>query len=265
MSGRRCASVSSAQTTDDLFNPSRLQRLDLQLHSSDWSKLKENFQTNTFYPADIVWNGQTVRNAGIRSRGRGSRNPHKPGLKVDFDKYSANQKFLGLKSLVLDNLTQDPSGIHETVAMAFMRAARHSHAARNARQAVREQRIHRPLRARRSRRQGLAGARLRIDRRRRAERRLALRVRVSGRLALHRPRHRPGAVQIALRSHDARIGTGRREVSPGPGADHARQPDAGRSLRRGDRAGDSICPGSSASSRCRRSSATPMVSSARSA
>ena len=33
---------------------------------------------------------------------------------------SANQKFLGLKSLVLDNLTQDPSGIHETVAMAFM-------------------------------------------------------------------------------------------------------------------------------------------------
>ena len=41
------------------------------------------------------------------------------GLKVDFDKYSGNQKFLGLKSLVLDNLTQDPSGIHETVSMRF--------------------------------------------------------------------------------------------------------------------------------------------------
>ena len=117
------ASVSSAQTTDDLFNPTALQRLDLQLHSADWLKLKDNFQSNTFYPADMVWNGQTVRNAGIRSRGRGSRNQHKPGLKVDFDKYSANQKFLGLKSLVLDNLTQDPSGIHETVAMAFMARA----------------------------------------------------------------------------------------------------------------------------------------------
>jgi spore coat protein CotH len=109
----------SAQTTDDLFNSATLQRLDLELHSADWAKLKENFQTNTYYPADLVWNGQTVRNVGIRSRGRGSRHPHKPGLKVDFDRYQTNQKFLGLKSLVLDNLTQDPSGIHETVSMKF--------------------------------------------------------------------------------------------------------------------------------------------------
>jgi spore coat protein H len=112
--------VSSGQTTDDLFNSTTLQRVDLELHSADWQKLKDNFQTNTYYPADLVWNGQTVRNVGIRSRGRGSRNAHKPGLKVDFDKYSTNQKFLGLKAVVLDNLTQDPSGIHETVAMAFL-------------------------------------------------------------------------------------------------------------------------------------------------
>lgn len=108
-----------AQTTADLFNDTTLQRLDLDLHSADWAKLRENFQTNTFYPADLRWNGQTVYNVGIRSRGRGSRNANKPGLKIDFDKYSTNQKFLGLKSLVLDNLTQDPSGIHETVSMKF--------------------------------------------------------------------------------------------------------------------------------------------------
>jgi spore coat protein CotH len=109
----------SAQTTDELFNTTTLQRIDLEVHSTDWAKLQENFQTNTYYPADFVWNGQTVRNVGIRSRGRGSRNAHKPGLKIDFDRYSTNQKFLGLKSLVLDNLTQDPSGIHETVSMRF--------------------------------------------------------------------------------------------------------------------------------------------------
>jgi spore coat protein CotH len=109
----------SAQTTDDLFRAQTMMRVDLELHSADWAKLKENFQTNTFYPADFKWNGQTVFNVGIRSRGRGSRNANKPGLKVDFDQYSTNQKFLGLKSLVLDNLTQDPSGIHETVSMRF--------------------------------------------------------------------------------------------------------------------------------------------------
>jgi spore coat protein CotH len=108
-----------AQTADDLFSTTDLQRVDLWLHSSDWAKLKAEFQTNTYYPADMTWNGITVRNVGIRSRGRGSRSPHKPGLRVDFDRYTSAQRFIGLKSLVLDNVTQDASGIHESVAMAF--------------------------------------------------------------------------------------------------------------------------------------------------
>src|SRR5687768_1713107 len=102
------APAGAQTTTDELFRATTLNRVDLELHSADWAKLKENFQANTFYPADFKWNGQTVFNVGIRSRGRGSRNANKPGLKVDFDKYSTDQKFLGLKSLVLDNLTQDP-------------------------------------------------------------------------------------------------------------------------------------------------------------
>ena len=111
--------ATQAQTADELFNNQTLQRIDIYLHSSDWTNLQDNFQSNTYYPADFLWNGQTVRNAGVRSRGRGSRYTHKPGLKIEFNKYSDKQKFLGLKSLVIDNLTQDPSGIHETVSMAF--------------------------------------------------------------------------------------------------------------------------------------------------
>lgn len=109
-----------AQTSDDLFNPDALQRVDIWLNSSDWSKLKAAFQENTYYPADVTWNGQTVRNVGIRSRGLGSRSSTKPGLRVDFDRYSDGQHFLGLKSFVLDNLTQDRTGIKETTAMRFM-------------------------------------------------------------------------------------------------------------------------------------------------
>jgi spore coat protein CotH len=113
------AHAAQAQTSDDLFSRTDLQRVDLWVHSSDWAKLKAEFQTNTYYPADMTWNGITVRNVGIRSRGRGSRSGHKPGLRVDFDRYTTAQRFLGLKSLVLDNVTQDASGIHESVAMAF--------------------------------------------------------------------------------------------------------------------------------------------------
>ncbi len=108
-----------AQTQDDLFNPDVLQRLELWLNEADWEKLKANFQENTYYPADVIWSGTTVRNVGIRSRGLGSRSATKPGLRVDFDRYNSGQQFLGLKSFVLDNLTQDHSGIKETVTMRF--------------------------------------------------------------------------------------------------------------------------------------------------
>ena len=112
-------SPAAAQTQDDFFNPEVVQRVELWLHEADWNKLKANFQENTYYPADMTWNGITVRSVGIRSRGLGSRSATKPGLRVDFDRYSDGQQFLGLKSFVLDNLTQDHSGVKETVAMRF--------------------------------------------------------------------------------------------------------------------------------------------------
>ena len=110
-------SLADAQGFEDLFNTAALQRLDLLVNSRDWEKLKANFQENDYYPADLRWNGQTVRNVGIRSRGLGSRSGTKPGLKVDFNRYATGQTFLGLASIVLDNLTQDPSGMRERVAM----------------------------------------------------------------------------------------------------------------------------------------------------
>ena len=113
------AGAAQAQTADALFASQDLQRVDLFLHSADWLKLRAEFQSNTYYPADLTLNGQTVRNVGIRSRGRGSRSSNKPGLRVDFDRYTTAQRFLGLKSFVLDNSTQDTSGVHEAVAMAF--------------------------------------------------------------------------------------------------------------------------------------------------
>ncbi len=116
-------SVSTAgirgQATADIFDPNVLHRIDLNLHTSDWAKLKANFQSNDYYPSDLTWNGETVRNVGIRSRGRGSRNGVKPGLRVDFDRYATGQTFLGQKHLVLRNHTQDPSAIHENTAMWF--------------------------------------------------------------------------------------------------------------------------------------------------
>src|SRR5262245_55003872 len=108
-----------AQTADDFFNDSVLDRVDLLIHPTDWAKLRENYQINEYYPATLRWHDMTVVNVGIRSRGLGSRSGTKPGLRVDMDRYSSKQTFLGLKSFILDNGVQDHSFMKETVTMKF--------------------------------------------------------------------------------------------------------------------------------------------------
>ena len=109
----------AADPADPFFDGSVLQDVFLTINSRDWDSLKAHFLENTYYPADFRWNGQTVRNIGIRSRGTGSRSGVKPGLRVDFDRYTTDQKFLGLKSFILRNNTQDPSGMRERLSMAL--------------------------------------------------------------------------------------------------------------------------------------------------
>ena len=118
---------------DPFFDGNVLHDIFLTINSRDWQSLKDHFLDNTYYPADFKWNGQVVRNIGIRSRGTGSRSGVKPGLRVDFNRYSTDQNFLGLKSFILRNNTQDPSGMRERLSMELFKrmgvvAEREAHA-----------------------------------------------------------------------------------------------------------------------------------------
>jgi spore coat protein CotH len=111
--------ASSAQSLDDLFNPDTVQEIRLYINSRDLQELHSGYLENTYYTADLEWRGLRVRNVGVRSRGTGSRNPTKLGLRVDFDRYTTNQTLFGLRSLILDNNWQDPSFVAERTSMAF--------------------------------------------------------------------------------------------------------------------------------------------------
>jgi len=120
-------------TDDDLFNDAVLHEILLYVHPRDWAALKANYQLNDYYPAHFVWNGQILRNVGIRSRGTGSRSPIKPGLRVDFNIYDPTQTLFGLTSIILRNNTQDASSLHERLSMKLFAqmgipASRTSHA-----------------------------------------------------------------------------------------------------------------------------------------
>lgn len=106
---------------DALFDDTVLHEVNLVINSKDWQALKDDYLANTYYPCDFRWRGHVVRNVGIRSRGNASRSAIKPGLRVDFDRYATDQKFLGLKSFILRNNTQDPSSLRERISMLLFR------------------------------------------------------------------------------------------------------------------------------------------------
>jgi spore coat protein H len=113
-----CTAPATAQTSDDLFAPAVLQDIQLTMKQGDWETLQANYLIDTYYPADMKWREVVVPQVGVRSRGSGSRNAKKPGLKVDFGRY-LDQTAFGLKSIVLANAIQDPSMLAQRIGLGM--------------------------------------------------------------------------------------------------------------------------------------------------
>jgi len=119
--------------SDSFFDDTVLHDVRLAINGRDLESLHVNFLSNEYYPVNFAWRDKTMPGVGIRSRGTGSRSGVKPGLRIDFDRYATDQKFLGLKSVIFRNQTQDPSHLRERLAMLFFRrmglkAERQAHA-----------------------------------------------------------------------------------------------------------------------------------------
>jgi hypothetical protein len=113
-----CTAPATAQTSDDLFAPTVLHDIQLTMKQGDWETLQANYLIDTYYPADMKWREVVVPQVGVRSRGSGSRNAKKPGLKVDFGRY-LDQTAFGLKSIVLANAIQDPSMLAQRIGLGM--------------------------------------------------------------------------------------------------------------------------------------------------
>jgi hypothetical protein len=105
-----------------IFDPKVLHEARLDLDPLAWQALRDNYLDNQYYAANLTVDGASVLQVGIRSRGEGSRNEEKPGLKVEFDKYVPGQEYYGYKSLVIDNLTTDTSMLRERLSFLVFEA-----------------------------------------------------------------------------------------------------------------------------------------------
>jgi spore coat protein CotH len=114
--------VAPARAADPIFDQSLLHETRIVMDPADWQALRDNFRTNQYYAANISIDGEVVQQVGIRSRGKGSRSGTKPGIQVDVNKYVSGQEFHGYKSIVVDNLVQDPSFLREPLSFAVFEA-----------------------------------------------------------------------------------------------------------------------------------------------
>jgi spore coat protein CotH len=112
--------VVHAQPDADFFDPETLQEVRLFINSRDLAEMLERYWEDRHYPADFMWRDIRVRNVAVRIRGLATRSREKPGLRIDFNRYVDGQEFLGLDSLVLDNVLKDPALIRERMSMAFI-------------------------------------------------------------------------------------------------------------------------------------------------
>jgi spore coat protein CotH len=106
-----------------LFDQGMLHDVRLELAARDWDTLRANYASNAYYRARITIDGQDAGvEVGLRSRGKGTRNSRKPGLRVDFNRYVERGSFGGYNSLVLENMYGDLSFLHERLAFTVFRA-----------------------------------------------------------------------------------------------------------------------------------------------
>jgi spore coat protein CotH len=115
-------SAPSSRAADPIFSQGTLHEFRIVMDPADWKSLRQNFFGNQYYAANISVDGEVLEQVGVRSRGKGSRNGEKPGLLIDTNKYVSNQEFHGLKKLVLDNVIQDASFLHEPLAYQVFEA-----------------------------------------------------------------------------------------------------------------------------------------------
>jgi spore coat protein CotH len=113
------------------FDPDHVVLVELSIDESDWDTLRNEsrsffsefngdcmsqpfYSDYTTVPADIVIDGESLDNIGIRKKGFiGSQSTEKPSLKINLDEYEDGAELFGVDNVTLNNAVQDPSLIRQ--------------------------------------------------------------------------------------------------------------------------------------------------------
>ncbi len=107
---------------DTLFNTDEIMTVDIIMSDEEWQNLLDNAINEQYSACDIVINGETFYNVGIRAKGNTSLTnivnddtTDRYSFKIKFDEYVKGQTFHGLDKLVLNNNYADATNMKEAI------------------------------------------------------------------------------------------------------------------------------------------------------
>ncbi len=111
------------------YNPLVVSKVELNLPTASFNELNNNPGTTVYQTASVTITTAdgvvtTLNNIGVRLKGQATRTNlyGKAPMKLKFDAFVPEQKFLGLTRMTLNSMVQDPSFVHEDSAYRLYRA-----------------------------------------------------------------------------------------------------------------------------------------------
>ncbi|MDO4669784.1 MAG: CotH kinase family protein, partial [Butyricicoccus pullicaecorum] len=107
-----------------LFDNTKMHTIDIVI--DDWDELIDNAISEEYYAANVVIDGESYRNIGIRAKGNtslstvASLGSERYSFKIEFDQYDSSITYHGLDKLSLNNLIQDSTMMKDYLTYTMM-------------------------------------------------------------------------------------------------------------------------------------------------
>ena len=114
----------SMDYADKLFDDSYVHTIDIQI--DDWESFLSTATSEEYSAADVVIDGETIKNVGIRGKGNTSLSTvsqldsDRYSFKIEFDAFQSSTNYYGLDKLCLNNLIQDYTMMKDYIAYKLM-------------------------------------------------------------------------------------------------------------------------------------------------
>lgn len=112
--------------TETLFSTDYVHTLDIIVKESDWENMLENALEKEYISCNVVIDGESVKNVGIRTKGNSTLSSmansesDRYSFKIEFDHYETGKSYMGLDKLALNNIAQDNTYMKDYLSYQMM-------------------------------------------------------------------------------------------------------------------------------------------------